>query len=295
VCAVLDDLVIALYVTVDELLGKRPGPGRPPRLSEAELVCLAVAQVLLGCHSERRWLRFVGHRLGHLFPYVPGQSGYNRRLRAAAPALRLTLEHLARTTPSWWDQWRLLDATPVPCGASRQTVQRSALAEWASYGWDPSHSRWYWGLKLYVLAAPDGMPVAWGLATPRLGEREVAAELLGLASDHGLLRQGMVIAADKGLAGRAFAQGVAELGAVLVRPDRRDEPHRFGSLGRFRQWVESTFDTLKDQLGLERHGAHTPQGLWVRVAQRLLALAAGIWFNWQLGINDKRSLVAYDH
>ena len=294
-CAVLDDLVIALYVTVDELLGKRPGPGRPPRLSDAELVCLAVAQVLLGCNSERRWLRFVGRRLRHLFPYVPGQSGYNRRLRAAAPALRLALEHLARQAPSWWDQWRLLDATPVPCGASRQTVQRSALAEWASYGWERSHSRWYWGLKLYLLATPDGMPVTWCLASPKLGEREVAAELLGLASDHGSLRQGMVIAADKGLAGRDFEAGIAKLGVVLVRPDRRDEPHRWGSLGGIRQWVESIIATLKDQLGLERHGAHTPQGLWVRVAQRLLALAAGVWFNWQLGIADKRSLVAYDH
>ena len=29
--------------------------------------------------------------------------------------------------------------------------------------------------------------------------------------------------------------------------------------------------------------------------KRLLALAAGIWFNWQLGVADKRSLVAYDH
>jgi hypothetical protein len=67
VCAVLDDLVVALYVTVDELLGKRSRSGRPPRLSDAELVCLAVAQVLLGCNSERRWLRFVGHR-----PMSPG-------------------------------------------------------------------------------------------------------------------------------------------------------------------------------------------------------------------------------
>jgi len=24
-------------------------------------------------------------------------------------------------------------------------------------------------------------------------------------------------------------------------------------------------------------------------------LAAGIWFNWQLGVEDKRSLLAYDH
>jgi hypothetical protein len=80
----------------------------------------------------------------------------------------------------------------------------------------------------------------------------------------------------------------------LVRPDRRDEPHRWGSLGGLRQWIEGIIDTLKDQLGLERHGAHTPQGLWVRIAQRLLALAAGIWFNWQLGVAHKRSLVAYD-
>jgi hypothetical protein len=66
--ACLDDLVIALYVTIDELLEPRRGPGRPPKLSDAELVCLAVAQVLLGYRSERRWLRAVAGRLGHLFP-----------------------------------------------------------------------------------------------------------------------------------------------------------------------------------------------------------------------------------
>src|SRR5919204_1582277 len=124
VCAVLDDLVIALYVTVDELRGKRSGPGRPPRLSDSELVCLAVAQVLLGCNSERRWLRFVAHRLGHLFPYRPGQAGYNRRLRRAAPALAAVLRHLAQITPSWWDQWRLPGAPPLPCGAPRGGRQR---------------------------------------------------------------------------------------------------------------------------------------------------------------------------
>jgi hypothetical protein len=33
----------------------------------------------------------------------------------------------------------------------------------------------------------------------------------------------------------------------------------------------------------------------VRVAQRLLALAAAISWNWEIGAPDKRSLVAYDH
>ena len=114
--ACLDDLVIALYVTIDELLEPRRGPGRPPRLSDAELVCLAVAQVLLGYDSERRWLRAIHGRLGHLFPYVCGQAAYNRRLRRAAPLVAAILHAVAVACPSWGDQWRLLDATPVPCG-----------------------------------------------------------------------------------------------------------------------------------------------------------------------------------
>jgi hypothetical protein len=293
--ACLDDLVTALYVTIDDLLGPRLGPGRPPRLSDAELVCLAVAQVLLGARSERHWLRFVRDRLGHLFPYLPAQPGYNKRLRAAAPHLSLAIRHLARVSPSWWDRFRLLDATPLPCGASRETVKRSALWPHAAYGYDRSHSRWYWGFKLYVLCAPDGMPITWCLATPTLGEREVAQALLEDAARQQALAAGTIILADKGLAGRAFHQHIGALGAYLVRPDRTDEPYRFGSLGGMRQWIESIISTLKEQLGLEQHRGRTLGGVFVRVAQRVLALAAAVWLNWQLDVADKRSLLAYDH
>ena len=59
-----------LYVVADDLLPGLVGPGRRPRITDAELDCLAVAQVLLDCPSERRWLRFARRRLGHLFPYL---------------------------------------------------------------------------------------------------------------------------------------------------------------------------------------------------------------------------------
>ena len=177
----LDTLIAALYVEIDDLfieLGVRQGPGRPPRLSDSELVCLAVAQVLLGCNSERRWLRFGGSRLGHLFPYLPGQSAYNKRLRAAARLLAHAIRHLAERTPSWCDQLRLLDSTPVPCGTSRETVKRSELAGWANYGYCASHSRFFWGLRLHLLTTPDGAVAAWALADPKLGDREVAQAML---------------------------------------------------------------------------------------------------------------------
>jgi hypothetical protein len=290
----LDTLIAALYVEVDDLfieLGVRQGPGRPPRLSDSELVCLAVAQVLLGCNSERRWLRFVGGRLGHLFPYLPGQSAYNKRLRAAARLLAHAIRHLAELAPSWCDQLRLLDSTPVPCGASRETVKRSELRGWANYGYCASHTRYFWGLRLHLLTTPDGAVAAWALADPKLGDREVARAML----ENSPPRPGLLIVADKGYAGREFEDFVRELAAVLVRPDRRDEPHLWGSLGWVRQRIESVNDTLKGQLGLEEHGGRTHLGVFVRIAQRLLALTAGVWHNWLIGAPNKRSLVAYDH
>jgi hypothetical protein len=168
-------------------------------------------------------------RLGHLFPYLPHQPGYHKRLKAAGPLLAAALDHLARQSPSWHDQVQLIDATPVPCGTSRETVRRSELAGWASYGYCAAHSRWYWGLKLYLLTTPDGMPTAWCLASPKLGEREVAAALLAHASRTHALRPGLTLIGDKGFAGRGFEDLVATtFGLHLIRPGRRDEPPRHG-------------------------------------------------------------------
>jgi hypothetical protein len=48
----LDTLLTALYCFTDDLLITRRAPGRPKQLTDAELVCLAVAQVLLNRPSE---------------------------------------------------------------------------------------------------------------------------------------------------------------------------------------------------------------------------------------------------
>ena len=101
--------------------------------------------------------------------------------------------------------------------------------------------------------------------------------------------------ADKGFAGKEFKRLTETLGLTLLRPDRNDETYRNGNLGGVRQWIESVNQTLKGQLGLEAHGGRTPSGVFTRVAQRLLALAAGIWHNWTTGATNKRSLTAYDH
>src|SRR6266542_428867 len=239
-------------------------------------------------------LRLCYGRLGHLFPYRPKQPGYHKRLKAAAPLLCKTMLHLARLCPSWADDLRLLDGTPVPCGTSRTTAKRSELAGWANYGYCAAHSRYYWGLKLYLITTAEGMPVARCLADPKIGEREVAEERFGHARDLQALRDGMVVLADKGLSGKDLERFCADqIPVLLARPDRKDEKkRRFGKLGGMRQWIEAIYDTCKDQLDLERHGGRTPSGVIARVAQRLLALAAVIWHNWKIDAPVKRSLIA---
>jgi Transposase DDE domain len=296
----LDSLLTALYVLVDDLLPVRTGAGRRPKITDAELITLAVAQMFLHCPSERRFLRLARQRLGHLFLYIPKQPGYNKRLRALAPQICLAINHLARVSPSFCERLRLLDSTPVPCGASRETVKRSELAGWAAYGYCASHSRYFWGLRLYLLCSPEGMPISFCLAPANEGEREVAAAMLEKARRDGLLTGGEIIITDKGFAGEEFEGIVASLDAQLIRPDRKDEKPRFGKLGGVRQWIESINDTLKGQLSLEDHGGHIPQGVWTRVCQRVLALAAGVWHNWLLWETGQldtpgRHLTNYDH
>ena len=296
----LDDLLTALFVLVDDFLPARRGAGRRPRITAAELITLAVAQVLLQCHSERRFLRLARKQLGHLFPYIPLQPGYNKRLRALAGEICLVIEHLARVSPSFCEQLRLLDSTPVPCGQSRETRKRSELAGWAAYGYCASHSRYFWGLRLYLLCAPDGMPISFCLAPANEPEREVALAMLERARERGLLSGGEIIIGDKGFASHEFERAVASLAATFIRPDRSDEKPRFGKLGGIRQWIESINDTLKGQLSLENHGGHIPTGVWARVCQRILALAAGVWHSWTLwehGLLDApgRHFINYDH
>lgn len=298
----LDTLLTTLYVELEDRVLPALGwsrahrPGRKPELSDAELLCLVVAQQLLAVASERRWIRYARAHLAGMFPYLPDQSGYGKRLRAAGPLISAVLTELARDTPSWHDTLRLVDSTPLPCAASRETVKRSELAGAAGYGYCASHSRYFWGFRLYLITTAEGMPIVWGLAHPKLGEREVVQALLSADTDHHLIRAGDVILADKGFAGASFEAFLREeLGVHLIRPDRKDEPARFGKLARVRQWIEAIIGTTKGQLTLEHHGGRILAGVYARVGARLLALATAIWHNWRTGAPVKRSLIAYDH
>jgi hypothetical protein len=217
----LDALLTATYVLIDDFLPKRPpSRGRPQEITDAEVITLTIAQALLQIPDDRRFIATARRRLGHLFPYLPEQPGYSKRVRALTPEIERAINYLAFISPSFCDGLRLLDSTPVPCAASRQTTRRSELAGIGAYGYCRSHSRYFWGFRLYLLCAADGTPIAFELAAANQPERKVAKEMLERIS-----LAGYTVIADKGFAGEDFEAFMASRGANFLGPTERTRSH----------------------------------------------------------------------
>jgi Transposase DDE domain len=283
----LDLLLTTVFVTADDLLPEA-SKNVMRRVTDAEVVTLAVAQAIMGIPSDRRFLAVAAKRLHHLFPVLPQQSGYLKRRRRLTESLEWLMGMFASQSPGFYDDLALIDSTPVECARSRETVKRSALGDAADYGYCASHSRYFWGFRLHALFSPDGTPRAIELASPKIDEREVAVRLLRRCRRYGHL----TVIGDKGYAGREFHTRAEELNVTIIRPRRKDETGQTPHLAPIRQRIESIFWTCKDILTLERHGARTLPGLRTRVLARLCCLAAAITLNHQLG-RPTRSLVNY--
>ncbi|MCZ2405111.1 IS982 family transposase [Paenarthrobacter sp. Z7-10] len=303
----LDTLATALYVKADDLLKAYPErvPPRPkigivPRITDAELITLAVLQALLGFTSEARWLRHAGKSLRPMFPYLPGQPGYNKRLRRLGETMNWLIGVLVQDSDIWNDNVWLVDSTPIECGRSRETARRSDLAGWAEYGYCASHSRYFWGLRLHLVCTLHGLPVGYALTGAKADERQAFLDILaGTPAMNAICSNGprQILIGDKNYFGQEFEATLDRTGVELLRPTRKGEEPRPGT--RFfkplRQIIESINDTLKGQLDLEQHGGRTPAGVTARVVQRLLALTAAIWHNDRIGQAVRRSMTAYDH
>jgi len=283
--ASLETLVIAAYVFAHSLAIPRPGP--EGKITDAELIALGVAQASMGMPSDRQFLGMIAHRLPGWFAHLPDQSQYNRRLRRLVPQIVMVQLALAELVAS--GATRLADGTLISCANYAGCASKSHFAGDAGYGYCPSKSRFYWGMRLVLVTDEMGVPVGYDLLAPGEGERE---PLFRLAQAH----PDTVLFADKGLWGSEYERTIELIDVELVTPER----HRLGerppaeiAKAGIRLVIESVFSNLKRQMRLEEHLAKTLGGLVQRVAQRLLALTLGMFINAQVG-RPLRGLVAYD-
>ncbi|MCA1681383.1 MAG: IS982 family transposase [Actinobacteria bacterium] len=292
----LDLLLTVVYCMADDFLPKPPGNARR-KITDAEVVTLCVAQAIMGIPSDYRFVAVAGKRLRHLFPAIPTRDALHKRRIRLSGQIEALIAHFARHSPGFFDDLLLVDSTPVECARSRETVKRGgqssladALTDAADYGYCASHSRHFFGFRLHALFAPDGTPRALALTSPKIDEKLVCLQMVARCERQP--GQALILIGDKNFRGKDFETELAKLQATIMRPRRKDEQGRGPHLAPIRQRIESIFQTCKDILTLERHGARTLSNLRVRLCARFAALAAAVMLNHQLD-RPPRNLAAY--
>lgn len=283
--ASLETLVIAAYVFADRSLIPRPGPAG--KITDAELVALAVAQAAVGVPSDRQFLGLVARLLPGWFPHLPDQTQYNRRLRRLTPSITFVQQQVAKLVAV--GAVRIADGTLIGVANYAGCASRSEFAGTAGYGYCASKSQYVWGMRLVLLVDANGAPLGYTLVAANEKEYEPVRELT-------TSQAGCLLIADKGLWGREYAETLALQQVTIRTPDRVRTATNLADqkrLASIRLAVESMIANLKGQMRLEQHLAKTPAGLAQRIAQRLLALTLGMLINALTG-RTPRALAAYD-
>src|SRR4051794_41822547 len=204
----LEALVVAAYVFADEYrVPARPGPAA--RISDAELVALAVCQAAMGISSDRQFLGLVGYRLSGWFPYLPSQSQYNRRLRSLTGLLSVVQQRLARLLDAGGA--RIADGPLIGAANYAGCAQRSEFAGTAAYGYCAAKSEYVWGVRLVLRADARGLPLSYTWVPANEHEYEPLLDLV---------EPGETVVADKGLWGRSYNERMLCSEVELLTPAR---------------------------------------------------------------------------
>lgn len=281
-----EDLFVQAYVLIDDLLKEgrvvipvRPGP--EPACSDGEILTINLVRHLLGRRSEQAFLQEVRTNWSALFPHLPVQSEFNRRVRWLWGAFELIRQALVSPVPA--DPWSQVDTSALPI--KHPSRHRGDEGHWfgpndllPGFGRDAAHAEWFYGFRLAVVTDLDQHLVrAWAIVPAAVNERDVADALLESIEPNDLpndLPKGLLL--DRGFVGREWASQQAELGRrVVVTPSRKErqalpKPY-LQAIAKLRNHVETAFGQITDQLELARHGAKTFWGLLTRTAGTILA------------------------
>jgi Transposase DDE domain len=274
-----EDAVIALFCLTDDayrLLNPRGGLYESlKRLSDSEVLTLALLQQLRGVESERSFLRDCERFFSELFPGIRGYapSSFHRRLRKLRrffePLRRQFLDELAGDPESL-----IADSTLLGVLHPRQVKQSAAGFEGAAW------SRWgsfaVYGVKLHLLlCSANRVPLSYESTAANAADVLLLEELLSEANleEGGVARR---LFGDLAYRSDALGRRLAESGVLLSTKGASRRPA-------VRQQIEVCFAHLKRAFGLGETLAKTLVGLAIRIAAKLTAYTYGLYVNRVLG------------
>jgi hypothetical protein len=271
----LEEAITVLFCLIDDAYERLNPRCRSheslKKLSDSEVLTLALFHQLRGTESERSFLRDAQRFFVHLFPGVAGMhpSSLHRRVRK----LRGFLEPLRRhVLPELVGdpETLIVDSTLLEVLHPRQVKQSAGFdgAAWVRWG-----SFALYGVKLHLLCATNRVPLSYEMTAANVAEVRLVSELLcGAQLGEGLARR---LLGDLAYRSERLGEKLASAGVSLVT-------ERSGQHGA-RQQAEVAFSTLKRVFGIERTLAKTLVGLATRVVAKIAAYTYGLYINRLLG------------
>ncbi len=243
------------------------------KLSDSEVLTLALFQRLRGVESERSFLRDAKRFFSHLFPGVIGlaPSSLHRRVRG----LRRYLEPLRRTVVAeivGEPETLIVDSTLLSVLRPRQVVQSAGFegAAWVRWG-----SFSVYGVKLHLICATNRMPISYELTPANVANPSLTEELLAEAGFKEDLARRLL--GDLAYRSQEPEEELAESGIMLV--SSQASARRPG----VRQQIEICFSSLKRTFGLGETLATTLVGLATRIAAKITAYTYAFLINRMMG------------
>jgi Transposase DDE domain len=271
----LEEAVTVLFCLVDDVYQNiNPNAQRYEslkKLSDSEVITLALFQQLRGMESQRSFLRDASRFFSHLFPGVVGlaPSSLHRRLRK----LRRFLELLRRDVVAELvgdPETLIVDSTLLSVLHPRQVVQSAGFggAAWVRWG-----SFSVYGVKLHLLCATNRVPVCYELTAANIAEVRLTGELIDGANLGDAVARKLL--GDLAYRSEALEETLAETGVLLVTERSRQ--------GGKRQQVEIVLASLKRIFGIGQTMATTLVGLATRIAAKIAAYTYAFLVNRHLG------------
>jgi hypothetical protein len=273
--ASLEEAITVLFCLIDDAYGHHNPSGQRyaalKRLSDSEVITLALFQQLRGVESERSFLREVERFFSHLFPGVVGlhPSSLHRRVRK----LRRYFESLRRAIlPELVcdPETLIVDSSLLSVLHPRQVPQGSGFegASWVRWG-----SFSVYGVKLHLICATNRVPISYELSAANVAEVRLAEELLEGANLGGAVARRLL--GDLAYRSEALEEALAGCGVLLVTERSRQ--------GGKRQQVEIALASLKRVFGIGETLAKTLEGLATRIAAKVAAYTYAFLVNRLLG------------
>jgi len=277
----LEEVVTVLFCLIDDAYALLNPDGYDAygslkRLSDSEVLTLALFQQLRGLESERSFLRDAARFFSHLFPGVAGlhPSSLHRRVRK----LRRFLEPLRRAVVDELvgdPETLVVDSTLLEVLHPRQVRQS---AGWGGSSTGAAWARWgsfaVYGAKLHLVCSTNRIPLSYELTSASAADVLLVEELLDAARLGGAAARRLL--GDLAYRSEPLKDALSRRGILLATERANRRPAT-------RQQVEICFATLKQAFGIGGTLAKTLTGLATRVAAKICAYTYGLYVNRLLG------------